>query len=503
MKKLFYFVILSILFFPLNAKAEQWTWSDIIYTSTAGSYGFFGGLFFDFFSCPLSIGCNYSKRPALVNPTITSNYHANIFNSSKNVYLSDGDIVEVGDSLDISTDLDEVSWTGTGFAIDTPLGHLTPNAAPSSSLCSPEEQTTVRYDVCVWRTFVSLSVNPPIPEITQTGTANLSCQGGSSNTVCKVNSPGEIVINFNIPNTYGKFYFQSSRYNWSDPGFCSGYGVNGCFPNDDPSVSGTNDPLTLCSGETFSNFDSSQPGYSFFAARATSCSPFQASIPAQSRTLRLIAVGVDSSNNPPLLTVSHPASAYVGEEVLIVLNATDPENDRVQYAVDWDGDEIAESWLPSASGYVFSGTSQQINKTWVIEGKKNFWVMSRDEKGARSEWQNRNIDISTKVGNDPNYCPAEGGTRSCSTGLLGVCSSGQQTCTGNTWGTCIQLFSSNNNEICGNGLDDNCDGQTDENCSVNNPPPVTPICNKNKQCERSKGENFFNCSDCRGILKEF
>jgi uncharacterized C2H2 Zn-finger protein len=29
-----------------------------------------------------------------------------------------------------------------------------------------------------------------------------------------------------------------------------------------------------------------------------------------------------------------------------------------------------------------------------------------------------------------------------------------------------------------------------------------PICNLNNICERSRGENFLNCRDCRGIFKE-
>ena len=54
-------------------------------------------------------------------------------------------------------------------------------------------------------------------------------------------------------------------------------------------------------------------------------------------------------------------------------------------------------------------------------------------------------------------------TRSCNTGLLGICAAGTQTCVEpSTWGSCIQNQQPVN-EICTNGLDDDCDGLTDTN----------------------------------------
>ncbi len=52
-------------------------------------------------------------------------------------------------------------------------------------------------------------------------------------------------------------------------------------------------------------------------------------------------------------------------------------------------------------------------------------------------------------------------TRTCDTGLQGVCADGTETCVGGQWsGTCIQDTASSE-EIC-NGLDDDCDGTVDE-----------------------------------------
>jgi hypothetical protein len=57
-----------------------------------------------------------------------------------------------------------------------------------------------------------------------------------------------------------------------------------------------------------------------------------------------------------------------------------------------------------------------------------------------------------------------GGGASCSTGKLGICATGTQKCQSGT------LSCSQNqqpiNEVCNNSQDDDCDGQTDEGCSV-------------------------------------
>ena len=64
----------------------------------------------------------------------------------------------------------------------------------------------------------------------------------------------------------------------------------------------------------------------------------------------------------------------------------------------------------------------------------------------------------------PPIC-TNGQTQACTTGNFGICATGTQTCLNNVWGTCV----ANNTavtEICGNLLDDDCDGQVDENCTV-------------------------------------
>lgn len=64
-------------------------------------------------------------------------------------------------------------------------------------------------------------------------------------------------------------------------------------------------------------------------------------------------------------------------------------------------------------------------------------------------------------------CP-EHQTRGCSTPgnpLIGACHAGTQTCTGGTWGACTGEVLPGSAELC-NGVDDNCNGMTDEGCAA-------------------------------------
>lgn len=60
-------------------------------------------------------------------------------------------------------------------------------------------------------------------------------------------------------------------------------------------------------------------------------------------------------------------------------------------------------------------------------------------------------------------CP--GDTRPCGANV-GICTVGKQTCVNGKWSDCDGVTASGP-EICDNGLDDNCDGQQDEGCTIN------------------------------------
>src|SRR5439155_1059237 len=64
-----------------------------------------------------------------------------------------------------------------------------------------------------------------------------------------------------------------------------------------------------------------------------------------------------------------------------------------------------------------------------------------------------------------------GGGAACTTGLLGVCAAGVRHCVSGSL-SCVQTTMAGA-EVCGNGLDDDCDGMTDEGCTTCAWPPTT------------------------------
>jgi hypothetical protein len=88
------------------------------------------------------------------------------------------------------------------------------------------------------------------------------------------------------------------------------------------------------------------------------------------------------------------------------------------------------------------------------------------------------------------FACGDGKTQSCSTGLLGVCSEGTQTCSDGIWGACVQNTQPSE-EICDNGLDDDCDGETDEGCVIES--CGNGIINSGEDCDLGTSEDWGNC----------
>jgi hypothetical protein len=85
----------------------------------------------------------------------------------------------------------------------------------------------------------------------------------------------------------------------------------------------------------------------------------------------------------------------------------------------------------------------------------------------------------------------DGEQRSCGPPSRGICSPGASTCANGQWGGCVGGIPPNQYDICGNGLDDNCDGYPDNGCEQ-----YTETCNNYKL--DSNEENI----DCGGICPQ-
>ncbi|MFH1586588.1 MAG: family 16 glycoside hydrolase [Candidatus Diapherotrites archaeon] len=83
---------------------------------------------------------------------------------------------------------------------------------------------------------------------------------------------------------------------------------------------------------------------------------------------------------------------------------------------------------------------------------------------------------------------ADNDTRSCSTGLDGICSTGEETCSNTEWGSCGQTVFPET-EICDDGLDNDCDGGTD--CSDSGCFSL-PACQSNAVLEEDFADGDFS-----------
>jgi hypothetical protein len=88
---------------------------------------------------------------------------------------------------------------------------------------------------------------------------------------------------------------------------------------------------------------------------------------------------------------------------------------------------------------------------------ENYW--NDGSVKQQSRWFD-NFVVSTQrigcLGSIPSTC-SSGQTQSCTTGLQGICSAGTMACSGGSWGACVQSRNPTS-EICGNGIDEDCNG---------------------------------------------
>jgi hypothetical protein len=139
--------------------------------------------------------------------------------------------------------------------------------------------------------------------------------------------------------------------------------------------------------------------------------------PAQTKTYNFTATAVSSSTNqPPNVTYvtgppdiascadldsgpschffSWSGSGAQSTPHTINLRATDPNGSRIRYEIDWDMDGTTDQQLPN-TGYVDSGISQSVNRSWGVPGTKSFQVRTVDEEGLTSVFTEHSIDISS------------------------------------------------------------------------------------------------------------
>lgn len=401
---LFFLLLIPSLFLlsPHVSEAKSVMWSngsipDLFYCWNYGTNGQT-----DF--CPTwtkrESGQNYVNWfRGLGGAAVDVSYGAEITNLDTGTLLVDNQSVAIGTKLRLATNphkSEDIYWFGTGYSSDSPNGDWMPGAGPTGgqnetywNFLTGQQLTT--YSFCrpkdyvgggIYAAYIPLSVNPPTGKTT-TVSPTLSCQpasvdsNGTLTQDCTVVSAGNINIAFQIPATYGKFY-----YRYYHPGQTVGFVeviAPGCKANATAMRTATYAPLT---------------GHGEVRQGGLSGSDYILNVPAQSITFNFSAV---SGNNPPATpTITGATSGNSNVSYPFNFTASDGDGDTLRYGIDWDNNGSVDEWAPG-SGHVPSGTQQSSSRSWASNGTFTFQVLAQDFNGANSGWATHSIALSPAV----------------------------------------------------------------------------------------------------------
>ena len=131
----------------------------------------------------------------------------------------------------------------------------------------------------------------------------------------------------------------------------------------------------------------------------------------------------------------------------------------------------ATSTEPSCQAQTFyfdsdtDGYGDLINTTSTCEMPAGYVQNNTDCDDTNPDINPASTEVCDGLDNNCNGEIDENLTRQCGTTDVGACQFGSQTCQTGIWGDCLGAIEPGE-EICGDNIDNNCDGQVDENCFV-------------------------------------
>jgi|SRR3989344_999147 len=98
------------------------------------------------------------------------------------------------------------------------------------------------------------------------------------------------------------------------------------------------------------------------------------------------------------------------------------------------------------------------------------------------------------------FCIADS-VRDCTGNSQGICRPGYQTCiNGTSWSSCVNQTLPLQNEICDNTFDDDCDGQVDENCQQNQTQQTSTCFNDMQDGDETGVDCGGSCRACTSCI---
>ncbi|MBM3200023.1 hypothetical protein FJZ53_03720 [Candidatus Woesearchaeota archaeon] len=226
---------------------------------------------------------------------------------------------------------------------------------------------------------------------------------------------------------------------------CTGYnGLAAC----DEKASG-DDILYCTSGSTFIGDECSATCTGQDRAGETTCRSAGSLGAGDGCTAEAVCNGIQASGGDIVSCAA--GNAFIADECSATCTAQDRVGENICRSSDFAGGCTAE---PACNGLIVNTCN---NGTVYCD------ATCASSSGLGADGNGNGIDDGCDeqcdgIDNDGDTLIDEDVTRACQDYTLGVCATGTQLCTGNnTWGTC----QNKTNEICNNGLDDDCDGKTD------------------------------------------
>jgi len=305
----------------------------------------------------------------------TIQYQARMVNPDTGVVIPSGTAVGIGSKVrfeHIPHTRPDIYWYGTGGRYDTPYGDWIASAGnpDPKNACTSQNFFQHHDDDGM---FGLLSIHPPTKTIsTNISGSSFSCgaPAADGSVTCTANSMGGMNATANFASTYGKMYLAANEWNGTNP-------VNCQYPNG-----------------------------AGLAVLSSTGGPYQLTVPAKSVSFAITttyATGQPPSA-PTVTAISSggggtPSSTQcvVGSSYGLSIRSTDPEGQQIRYYIDWNGDGFVDQIAPS-TGYVPSGTSIAVSRTYSVGGSHSIRVQATDQSGFSSVWTTYSFTCADEPG---------------------------------------------------------------------------------------------------------
>ncbi|MBL8158412.1 hypothetical protein JNK62_02685 [bacterium] len=274
--------------------------------------------------------------------------------------LSCGDTVPEGTRVRYSFDTHkytDISWFGSGSSNDSPYGMWSPYGTQPSPAKRCEEDNLYKKGAHKANLYAELTIEQPDKRVT---TNMPGCAEGSGDAKTCVAGVGTYNATYTFAATRGNFW--------------------GGWRHTNEESSHTNDDQCYAPSRNYRGVDQT--------AMRNSGSVHIVAVPQKTFGCQIIGVaGPEEPTQPPVrpnLTVAAGA-CVIGQPFDVSITSNDPDGDKIRYEVDWTNDGAIEETIPT-SGYLASGTSRNVTRTFATGGSKTIRARAQDEHGARSPW---------------------------------------------------------------------------------------------------------------------